>query len=113
MTSKITEKDIHGGTWELFQVTPGFRRWRMEIEPGKWIIKTEHLEDELLVKHNKHLLDESQTKRFGDGQVVARIPLNKFYQDLGKGIKEGDKDHLKWWLNREENKPFRTFRGRV
>ena len=113
MKSRITEQDIHGGTWELYEQTPGFRRLRMELEPGKWIIKTEHLQDEQLLEHNKFLLDESQTKRFGDGQVVGRIPLNKFYAELGDKIKEGDKDHLKWWLNRDENKPFRTFRGRI
>ena len=113
MKSRITEQDIHGGTWELFEQTPGFRRWKMELEPGKWIIKTEHLHDEDLIKHNKFLLDESQTKRFGDGQVVGRIPLNKFYAELGQKIKEGDRDHMKWWLNRDENKIFRTFRGHI
>lgn len=113
MQSKITEQDIHGGAWELYEQTPGFRRWRMELEPGKWIIKTEHLQDDELIAHNKYLFNESQTKRFGDGQVVARIPLNKFYAELGEKIREGDRDHLKWFLNRDESKPFRTFRGRI
>jgi len=113
MLSKITERDIHGGNWEMFESTPEFRRWRMELEPGKFIIKTEYLQNDDLIAHNQHLFNESQTKKFGDGQVVSRIPLNKFYQDIAPRIKEGDTDHLKWWLNREENRPFRTFRGKI
>lgn len=103
----------NSAAWEVFQVTPEFRRSRIEMEPGKFIVKTEYFADDELLEDNARLLDESQTQRFGDGKVIARIPLNRFYQDLASGIKQGDKDHLKWWLNRDENKPFRTFRGRV
>lgn len=103
----------NSSAWEVFEVTPEFRRSRLELEPGKFIIKTEHFADEELVEDNKRLFDESLSQRFGDGKVIARIPLNKFYQDLAGGVRTGDKDHLKWWLNRDENRPFRTFRGRV
>jgi hypothetical protein len=47
---------------------------------------------------------------------VARVPLNVFYgseSEITKKLKEGDHDHLKWWLNSDQAKPWRNFRGRV
>jgi hypothetical protein len=44
---------------------------------------------------------------------VARIPLNKFFSEIAAKKTEGDKDHLKWWLNRPENLPFRTRDGKL
>jgi hypothetical protein len=28
-------------------------------------------------------------------------------------IKEGDRDHFRWWLNSEHARPYRTFKGRI
>lgn len=44
---------------------------------------------------------------------VARTPLNVFYEQLAPHLKHGDKDHMKWWLNKDENAPFRTRSGKV
>lgn len=99
--------------WELYEVGNGFRRFRLELEPGKFIIRTEYLADDELIADNKRLYDESLTQRFGDGKVVARIPLNKFFSELGSKIKEGDEEHLRWWLNRDQARPYRTFRGKL
>jgi hypothetical protein len=41
------------------------------------------------------------------------VPLNKFFAELAGKIRQGDKDHAKWWLNSDEARPFRTFRGRI
>lgn len=99
--------------WEVYEITDTYRRSKLEMEPGKWIIKTEFFADETLLAANKFDFDESHGKRWGEGQVVARVPLNKLYQDIIPHIKEGDKDHLKWWLNHDDAKPFRTFKGRI
>lgn len=112
----VDPKDIHGGDWELMEVTPDYRRWRMWISDTQYIMKTEYLEDDLLVKHNQHLLNESYGKRFGEMALVGRVPLNVLYgskSEISKKMKEGDEDHLKWWLNSEQARPFRTFRGRI
>jgi hypothetical protein len=71
-----------------------------------------------LLEANKARLDESETNktRFGDGKTVASIPLNVLFDpkiQLAEKIREGDIDHLKWWLNREDARPWRNFRGRV
>lgn len=78
--------------------------------------KTENLAEEALLKFNKESLDMSQTQKFSDepiGTKMASIPLNIFYRDLAPRLKEGDKDFVKWWLNNEQNRPYRTFRGKV
>lgn len=109
----VDVRDIHGGKWELYESTPEFRRWRMEIEPGKFIIRTDYLANDELVADNQDAFNDSIGRRWGDGKVAARIPLNVFYQKLAPYIRGGDRDHMKWFLNRDEARPWRTFKGRV
>lgn len=80
---------------------------------GTFFRRTTNLTEPALLEQNKQLLDESQTKRFGDGRVVARVPLNVFYRDVASRLKEGDEDFAKWWLNNQQNRPYRTFRGKI
>ena len=105
--------NTESGNWELYEVTPDCRRYRLEIEPGKFIIRTEWLATDDIIEDNKALFNESDGKRWGDGQVAARIPLNVFYQDIAPRLKEGDEDYVKWFLNNDKNRQFRTFKGRV
>lgn len=112
-TSRIDPSriDLSSAAWELFEQTPTMRRFRLEFEPGSFIIRTEYLADETLQEQNRQLFNDSQTQRFGDGRVVARIPLNKLYQDFAG--RWNDADFTRWYLNRDETRPFRTFRGKV
>lgn len=75
--------------------------------------KREYLADDLLQAVNSQQFNDSDGKRWGDGKVVARVPINKWLQDFAPRLQEGDRDYSKWWLNREANRPFRTFKGRV
>lgn len=75
--------------------------------------RTQYLADDLLQRANTQERNESDGRRWGDGKVVARVPLNKWFAELRDKVKEGDRDHMSWWLNKEENRPFRTFRGKV
>jgi len=75
--------------------------------------KTENLVEEDLLAQNRERLNDSQGQRFGDGKVVASVPLNVFYRDFASRLREGDTDFMRWWLNNDENKPYRTFRGKV
>lgn len=85
----------------------------VDRERGIFFRKTENLAEPALLEENKRLLDESQTKRFGDGRVVGRVPLNVFYRDFAGRLKDGDQDFMRWWLNHDQNRPYRTFRGKV
>lgn len=85
----------------------------VDRERGIFFRKTENLAEPAMLEENRRLLDESQTKRFGDGRVVGRVPMNVFYRDLAPRMKEGDEDFMKWFLNHSDNRPYRTFRGKV
>lgn len=78
--------------------------------------RTQYLADDDLQALNKHDFSESEGKRWGDGKVVARVPLNVLFDpkhQIAEKQKEGDRDHMKWWLDSEAAKPFRTFKGRI
>lgn len=113
MTLSFDRINTESGDWELYEVTPDCRRYRLEIEPGKFIIRTEWLATDDIIEENKILFNESDGQRWGDGKVAARVPLNVFYQQIAPRLKEGDEDYVKWFLNHESGKPFRTFKGRV
>jgi len=112
--------------WEVYQITPFYRRSRLWIdqEAGSYISRTEFFADEAVQALNAEERASRDTKRWSSGAGsekggnvpmvrCGRIPLNKYFADLAPRIKEGDEEHLRWWLDREENQPFRTKSGRL
>lgn len=94
----------------------GLRRhyvYWIDREKGLGFRKTENVVEAELIERNRQSFNDSQTQRFGDGKVVASVPLNIFYRDFAKRLKEGDEDFTRWWLNHHDNRPYRTFRGKV
>ena len=97
----------------------GLRRhyvYWVDKENGIGFRKTENIVEESLLKFNKESLDMSLSQRFKDdamGTKIASIPLNIYYRDIAPRRKEGDEDFMKWWLNHQNNRPYRTFRGKV
>lgn len=111
--------NIADDAWELVEVTEDFVTHRAVLErfPDGNVAYVHRRTPRGLVgllEDNRQSLDDSASQRFRDDYTrVGRIPLNVLYRDLAPYMKQGDKDHLKWWLNRDENRMFRTFRGRV
>ena len=111
---------IPESAWEPYEVDPEglWRKDRYWIEKprqefgGVWIERKVFLAEDELISQNVEAFNDSKTQRFGDGKVVARVPLNTFYRDFQKSLQEGDHDFTKWWLNRDENQPWRCFRGK-
>jgi hypothetical protein len=106
--------------WELEKFSDdGLRRhyvYWIDKEKGLGFRKTENLVEEELLARNRDSLNDSYGKRFRDdaiGTKMASIPLNVFYRDLAPRLKDGDADYVKWFLNNEQNRPYRTFRGKV
>lgn len=103
--------------WEFDGVSgDGLRRhyvYWVDKANGVGFRKTENLVEDDLLKVNQEKLNDSYSQRFGDGKIIASVPLNVFFRDFAKRLKEGDEDFTKWWLNNDQNRPFRTFRGRV
>lgn len=117
MTQSVDPSRIPDDAWELIEVTPTYRRYICPIDDqGSFAQKTEYLANDKLIAENQQLHHDSYGKRFGDGQVVARIPMNVLYgseHEINKKLVEGDWDHMSWWLNSEKARPFRTFRGTI
>lgn len=117
MTSLPDPSRIPDDQWEFDGVSnDGLRRhyvYWVDKANGLGFRKTENLVEAELLARNKESLNASHGQRFGDGKVVASVPLNVFYRDIAPRLKEGDDDFAKWWLNNEKNRPYRTFRGTV
>lgn len=112
----IRSPDYENLEWEFLRETPTNRYWIAMLPDGKSVIKTEFLADSELIEDNRRLLNESEGKSWGDGQVVGRIPLNVLYSSqhqIMEKLREGDRDHIRWWLNSDHALPYRTFKGRI
>ena len=120
MTSLPDPSRIPDHLWEFEKFSDdGLRRhyvYWVDRENGLGFRKTENIVEESLIAQNRESYNDSFGKRFRDdavGTKIASVPLNVFYRDFAKRLKEGDEDFTKWWLNHSDNRPFRTFRGDV
>jgi hypothetical protein len=129
LTTKLTEAEVQNCTWTVVEVTPTYRRSvGLGTHPATGVpievMRTEFLADDALQTLNAEERVSRDAKPWSAGSGsekggnmpmvrVGRIPLNKFFADLAPKMREGDKDHLKWWLNRDQNQPFRTKSGKL
>lgn len=84
-----------------------------DLGDGRIVRKTECLVDDDILEMNKQCMIENQNARWGDGQIVASIPLNVFYAELGQAVKDGDQGYIKKWLNDSDKRMYRNFPGRI
>lgn len=108
--------NIPADQWELVDATPTFRTWVHHIDEKHSVMKTEYLHIDALLEKNRVMRELNDGQKWGDNPLVASIPLNVLFSSKNQIMekqREGDRDHLKWWLNREENQIYRTKRGRV
>jgi hypothetical protein len=71
-----------------------------------------------VIEANKRDLNNVDNRRFGDGKLVARIPIVIMLQLVQQGILDPkfgvlDEKRLSAWLNSSENMWFRTWPGNV
>jgi hypothetical protein len=98
----------------LVEETPDFRRYEVELDDGTVIRRTEHKTTAQLLDQNARALNDSMGQRWGDGKVVASIPLNLFYASgVAEATRQKDKRFLSKWLNDADHAKFRTFGGKV
>lgn len=98
--------------WKLLSRDPDGTVTYFIDNGDSWILRTETPIDDL-IEANKAEFNESAGKRFGDGKVVARIPLNLFFDKLAEPMKQRDKHYISRFLNDGDNAVFRTFKGNV
>ena len=105
--------DPFEGKWVLVGTTPWTNTY--EVDLGDRIVrKTEYL-------GTQELLDEAQkdrsanlNKRWGDGQVIGRVPLPLYFASgLAQAQKEGDRRFVRRFWNDPDNRHLRTFEGNI
>lgn len=101
--------------WDLISDDPylGVRRWSKDLDDKTTIIGTEYYAVEHFFEENALHLRESDGHRFGEGKRVASIPMHIWSRVIAPAQREGDMAWIKKWLNDFDNRPFRTFKGRV
>lgn len=123
MNSRIDpdKLNIPDDAWEFVELTEDFVQHRAVYERNAdgsitYVYRRTPRQLVPFLEDNRRSFDESSGKRFGDGKVVASIPLNVLFDpntQLAEKLREGDKDHLKWWLNQSDNRLYRRFRGQI
>ena len=114
---------IDDDAWEFVEATEDYIRDRAPLErfaDGNvmYVYRTRPRGVDALLEANRAKRDDSEThkSRFGDGKIVASVPLNVLFNpklQIAEKIREGDTDHIKWFLNSEQARPWRSFRGKV
>lgn len=98
--------------WKVLSRDPdGTVTYFMDIGDA-WVVKTETPVDDLLAA-NREDFNNSLGQRFGDGKVVARLPLNLFFDKLAEPMKQRDRKFIKRFLNDSSHAAFRTFKGNI
>ena len=105
----------NGGDWRLFDENPalGIRRYRLDLGDGNAVMRTEYYAAETLLALNNQKQIDSLNKPYGDGAVVASIPLNGLWGELGDAVRAGDDSYINRWLSDPDHSKFRTRRGRL
>lgn len=87
-------------------------------EAGDTVILETVQDVEPIVERNKQSLNDNAGRRFGDGKIVASIPMIMLMQLVQRGILSPqfavlDEKRFRAWLNDPENRHFRTFGGTI
>lgn len=108
--------------WRVIERTPTHvvsEAW-LDSEGKTRIQRRQLIGDEDLQEINRYLYETSgrfsQREAGAIGTPVANIPLSMVYSPqtrIAEKLREGDRDHLRWWLNRDENLPFRSHKGKL
>lgn len=125
---QLTEADVQNCTWTLVEQTDDYRTY---IGHGTHPVtgaeitvqKREFLAEAALLDSNATQRNDTDNRRWTQGSgsdkngvplvKVASVPLNKFYAEVAPHLKDGDKDFLPWFLERDQNQPFRTRSGKL
>jgi hypothetical protein len=75
------------------------------------IEKKEPLYANDILKLNQEKMKASDGTRWGDGRVVASVPLNVFFKEFAG--RHEDPEYTDWWLNNPDNLLYRTRKGHI
>lgn len=120
------EPNIPASAWKFVSRNEFMDVWEAEIMLPNGTMGTvrrkTYTEGPLLLKINEELRKESSQHRYTAGMgsdkggnmpmvQTSSIPLPIYFRDIAPRKKEGDHDHLRWWLRQSENQQWRTNTG--
>lgn len=118
----LTEEQVQGLSWEVYEVTEDYRRSRAVYGRHAdgtpvYAVRTEVLAPMKLLENNAQERNDTDGTRWAsdkDGIPLTKIgsvPMNVWARDFAGRV--GDQDYKKWWWSRDRNQPFRTRRGHL
>ena len=117
LESKLAEKP---GTWHVVSATPETGTYALccDMGDGNMALANIVLDVSPVLDMNAEMLNNAQGKRFGTGQIVARIPMSlRFAKNalggLGEALDAQDFKHARNILNDSDYRALRSFPGRL
>lgn len=101
-----------GDGWEILAEDVYSRVWIRTLPEGGVQICTYERVGPVLDR-NRELRSEQDGGRWGDGKIVASIPLDKYFRDIAPARNNGDEKWIRKYLNDADNAYLRTKRGRI
>lgn len=109
--------DFDSAAWVLVAHNPdlGTKTYHLDLGNGQIVERREYYMDAELVEQNKALLNESEGQGWGNGRVVARVPMSVLFDPngLGGALQNNDDAYVKKFLNNSDNGHWRTFKGQL
>ena len=126
---KLSEPpNIPESAWKFVSRNEFMTVWEAQVELPNGVIGTvlrkTYDEAPKLLGILEEMRKESQGQRYTAGMgsdkggnmpmvQTASIPLPIFYREIVPRKKAGDHDHLRWWLNQDENQKWRANTGQT
>jgi len=85
--------------------------WMTEMD-GDFIYCTQQLAQPIL-DSNQEAMNNNLGKRWGDGKVIASIPLPLYFEKIVPARQAGDEAYIRRFLNDIDYRKFRRFGGDV
>jgi hypothetical protein len=86
--------------------------WYVEQEDGQIATCVQTIVQPLL-DANREELHENAGKRWNDGRVLARLPMDIYFRIIAPARKAGDEAYVRKILNDGDYAKFRTFPGKI
>lgn len=93
-------------------LTGATRYFTYDHATDECIIETVQDVSEIIELNKRRFNNKSESSRWGDGQIVASIPLPLLADLQRRGITD-DPAKMRAWLNDSDNRHFRTRPGKV
>jgi hypothetical protein len=101
------------GDWVVISHDPLTGRTIEHMDLGTHIAVRTTYPSEELMDLNAERRAENAGKRWGDGAVVASIPLNLYFDKFAEARQNNDSKYIKKLLNDSDYSKFRTKEGKL